>query len=117
MLDWARLAAARVVELDNDDETIAALTAAEAELSAQVTELAGRLSRLRAEAGERFAADVTAELTALAMPHARITVVLTTLSEPGPHGVDDVEIRLSPPTRARPPSRCTRAPRAASCPG
>ena len=95
VLAWARLAAARVAELDNDDETIAELTAAEAELSAQVTELAGRLSRLRAEAGERFAADVTAELTALAMPHARITVVLTPLSEPGPHGIDDVEIRLA----------------------
>jgi DNA repair protein RecN (Recombination protein N) len=95
VLAWARLAASRVAELDNDDETIAELTAAEAELSAQVTELAGRLSRLRAEAGERFAADVTAELTALAMPHARISVVLTPLSEPGPHGIDDVEIRLS----------------------
>jgi DNA repair protein RecN (Recombination protein N) len=29
------------------------------------------------------------------MPHARITVVLTRLSEPGPHGIDDVEIRLA----------------------
>ena len=67
----------------------------EAELAAQVTELAGRLSRLRAEAGERFAADVTAELTALAMPHARISVALTPLGEPGPHGADDVEIRLA----------------------
>jgi len=96
VLEWARVAAARVGELDNDDETIASLTAAEAELSAQVTELAARLSRLRAEAGERFAADVTAELTALAMPHARITVALTPLAEPGPHGADDVEIRLAP---------------------
>jgi DNA repair protein RecN (Recombination protein N) len=95
VLAWARQAAARVAELDNDDETIAELTAAEEELSAQVTELAGRLSRLRAEAGERFAADVTGELTALAMPHARISVVLTPLSEPGPHGIDDVEIRLA----------------------
>jgi DNA repair protein RecN (Recombination protein N) len=95
VLAWARAAVARVAELDNDDETIAELTAAEAELSAQVTELAGRLSRLRAEAGERFAADVTAELTALAMPHARISVVITPLGEPGPHGIDDVEIRLA----------------------
>jgi DNA repair protein RecN (Recombination protein N) len=96
VLEWARLAAARVGELDNDDETITSLTATEAELSAQVTDLAGRLSRLRAEAGERFAADVTAELTALAMPHAQISVVLTALAEPGPHGADDVEIRLAP---------------------
>jgi len=95
VLEWARLAASRVTELASDDDTIAVLTAEEAELAAQVADLAGRLSRLRAEAGERFAADVTAELTALAMPHARISVALTPLPEPGPHGIDDVELRLS----------------------
>jgi DNA repair protein RecN (Recombination protein N) len=95
VLEWARLAAARVIELDSDDDTIAALTTEETELSAQVTELAGRLSRLRAEAGERFADDVTGELTALAMPYARVSIALTPLGEPGPHGADDVEIRLA----------------------
>ncbi len=95
VLDWARRAAARVTELDNDDEKIAALTVEEAELAAHVNELAARLTELRAEAGERFARDVTEELTALAMPHARIFVVLTPLDEPGPHGIDDVEIRLA----------------------
>lgn len=95
VLDWARRAAARVGQLDNDDERIAALTAEEAELAAHVRQLAARLTQLRAEAGERFARDVTAELTALAMPHARISVVLTPLDEPGPHGVDDVELRLA----------------------
>jgi DNA repair protein RecN (Recombination protein N) len=95
VLEWARLAALRVAELDNDDDTIATLTATEADLAAQVNELAGRLSRLRAEAGERFAGDVTAELTALAMPHARISAVITPLAEPGPHGADDVELRLA----------------------
>jgi DNA repair protein RecN (Recombination protein N) len=95
VLEWARLAAARVTELESDDDTIAALTAEEAKLAEQVADLAGRLTRLRTEAGEQFASDVTAELTALAMPHARISVVLTPLPEPGPHGADDVEIRLA----------------------
>jgi DNA repair protein RecN (Recombination protein N) len=95
VLEWARLAAARVTELESDDDTIASLTTAEAELSAQVADLAARLSRLRAEAGERFAGDVTAELTALAMPHARISVAISPLPEPGPHGIDEVELRLA----------------------
>ena len=95
VLDWAGRAAARVAELDTDDDKIAALTAAEADLAAQVSELATRLTELRRTAGEKFAADVTAELTALAMPHARISVALTTLDELGPHGADDVEIRLA----------------------
>src|SRR6202043_1660004 len=57
--------------------------------------LAADLTALRAAAAEKFATEVTAELTALAMPHASLTAVLTPLSEPGPHGADDVEIRLS----------------------
>jgi DNA repair protein RecN (Recombination protein N) len=95
VLEWSRLAAVRVTELSGDDDRIAELTVAEAELAAQVADLAARLSRLRAEAGERFAADVTAELTALAMPRAQIGVALTQLPEPGPHGIDDVELRLA----------------------
>ena len=95
VLDWARRAAARVAELDTDDDKIAALTAEEAELAGQVTELATRLTELRRAAGEKFAEDVTAELTALAMPHARISVALGALDELGPYGGDDVELRLA----------------------
>jgi DNA repair protein RecN (Recombination protein N) len=95
VLDWSRRAAARVAELDTDDDKIAALTAEEAGLAGQVAELATRLSELRHAAAERFAADVTAELTALAMPHARISAVITPLDEPGPYGADEVEIRLT----------------------
>ena len=102
VLDWARRAAARVTELDTDDDKIAALTAEEAALSAQVTELATRLTELRRAAGEKFAEDVTAELTALAMPHARISVVLSALDELGPHGADEVELRLAAHTGAPP---------------
>jgi DNA repair protein RecN (Recombination protein N) len=96
VLDWARRAAARVAELDTDDDKIAALTAEEADLAGRVTELAARLSQLRHTAAERFSADVTRELTALAMPHARISAVVTALDEPGPQGADEVEIRLAP---------------------
>jgi DNA repair protein RecN (Recombination protein N) len=95
VLDWARNAAIRLAELDGDDDTIAELAAEEASLAAEVAALAERLSGLRQEAAERFAADVTTELTALAMPHARIAAVLSRLDEPGPYGVDDVELRLA----------------------
>ncbi len=94
-LDWARHAATRLTELDGDDDTITELAAAEAQLAAEVNALAARLSRLRGEAAERFAGDVTTELAALAMPHARISAVISQLSEPGPHGLDDVELRLA----------------------
>jgi DNA repair protein RecN (Recombination protein N) len=95
VLDWAGKAAARLAELDGDDDTIAEMAAEEASLAAEVAALAERLSGLRQEAAKRFAADVTTELTALAMPHARIAAVLSRLDEPGPYGVDDVELRLA----------------------
>ena len=60
-----------------------------------MTSLAARLTGLRSAAAERFAAEVTAELTALAMPHASLTAVVSDLDAPGPNGADDVEIRLA----------------------
>jgi DNA repair protein RecN (Recombination protein N) len=96
VIEWGKLSAARLAELDSDDDTIAALAAREEDLAAQVTSLAAQLSALREEAGARFAVDVSAELTALAMPHAAISVVVSSLDSPGPHGADDVEIRLAP---------------------
>jgi DNA repair protein RecN (Recombination protein N) len=96
VLAWAKQAVARVSELDSDDDTIAALAAEEAALAAGTGDLAAKLTEGRRRAAGQFAADVTAELSALAMPHARLAVALTPLAEPGPHGADDVEIRLAP---------------------
>jgi DNA repair protein RecN (Recombination protein N) len=95
VLGWAKQAAARLGELDGDDDKITGLTEEETGLAAAVAELAGQLSAGRKKAAARFAADVTAELTALAMPHASLTVAVTPLAESGPHGADDVEIRLA----------------------
>ncbi len=95
VLSWAKLAAARLGELDSDDDRISGLAAEEAELANAVGVLAGQLTAARKQAAGRFAADVTAELTALAMPHARLTVAITPLPAPGPHGSDEVEIKLA----------------------
>jgi DNA repair protein RecN (Recombination protein N) len=95
VLAWTKIAAARLNELDGDDERIAGLAQEEAELAARVAGLAGTLTALRGDAAERFSRDVTAELTALAMPHARLTVAIRPLDAPGPYGAEDVEIRLA----------------------
>jgi DNA repair protein RecN (Recombination protein N) len=92
VLDWAKQAGSRLAELEGDDDKIAALAAEEAALASEVTSLAARLTGLRSAAAERFAA---AELTALAMPHASLTAVVSDLDAPGPYGADDVEIRLA----------------------
>ncbi len=95
VLDWAKLASSRLAELEGDDDKIETLAAEESALAGQVTELAARLTGLRRAAAGQFAVEVTAELTALAMPHASLTAAVTELEAPGPHGADDVEIRLA----------------------
>ena len=95
VLDWAKQAGVRLAELEGDDDKIAALAEEESALGAEVASRAAQLTALRSAAAERFAAEVTAELTALAMPHASLTAVVSELDAPGPFGADDVEIRLA----------------------
>jgi DNA repair protein RecN (Recombination protein N) len=95
VLDWAKQAGSRLAELEGDNDKIAALAAEEESLRSEVTSLASRLTALRLTAAERFASAVTAELTALAMPHASLTAAVTDLDAAGPYGADDVEIRLA----------------------
>jgi DNA repair protein RecN (Recombination protein N) len=95
VLGWAKQAAARLAELDGDDDRITGLAAEVDRLAAEMATLAGQLTALRTEAAERFAAEVTTELAALAMPHAQVTVAVIAQDGFGPHGADDVEIRLA----------------------
>jgi DNA repair protein RecN (Recombination protein N) len=95
VLAWAKAAGTRLAELDADDDTIGTLTAQEAELAAAVADLAAQLTAARTRTAARFAEQVTAELTALAMPHATISVAVTPAQGYGPHGADEVEIRLA----------------------
>jgi DNA repair protein RecN (Recombination protein N) len=95
VLTWAEQARGRLAELAGDDDRIGQLASEEERLAAMVRDLGTQLTALRKEAAERFAAEVTAELTALAMPSARLNVVVTAREEFGPHGADEVEIRLA----------------------
>jgi DNA repair protein RecN (Recombination protein N) len=95
VLAWAKRAGARLAELEGDDDKIASLAEEETALAAEVDQLATELTAARKAAAERFASEVSAELTALAMPHAQLAIAVTPLSEPGPHGADDIEIKLA----------------------
>jgi DNA repair protein RecN (Recombination protein N) len=108
---WADRARTRLAELDTSDEVLEELDRERLRLAGEVAELAAVLSSARREAATRFSTDVTAELAGLAMPHARIEVVvapkpagpgatvLTVTGAPcgvGPDGADDIELRLLP---------------------
>src|SRR5690242_72982 len=114
VLAWAEQGAARLTELDGDDERIGELTAERDALRAELGGLAQALTDARTEAAERFAAAVTAELASLAMPHARVSFDIRQTEDPegvevdgrpvayGPAGVDEVELLLAPHPGAPP---------------
>ncbi|MEU1336804.1 DNA repair protein RecN [Streptomyces sp. NPDC090075] len=114
VLTWAEQGAARLTQLDGDDERIAELTAERDALRAELGGLAQALTDARTEAAERFAAAVTAELGSLAMPHARVSFAIRQTEDPegvevggravayGPSGADEVELLLAPHPGAPP---------------
>ncbi|MFF6992883.1 DNA repair protein RecN [Streptomyces sp. NPDC010273] len=114
VLAYAEQGAARLTELDGDDERIDELTAERDALRGELGGLAQALTDARTEAAERFAAAVTAELASLAMPHARVSFEIRQTEDPegvevggravayGPSGVDEVELLLAPHPGAPP---------------
>lgn len=95
VLEWAEQSALRLTELDSDDDRIDELRAEHDDLTRQLTELSAELTAVRTAAAERLSEAVTAELAALAMPHASVVVAVTAQEEFGPYGVDEVELRLA----------------------
>jgi DNA repair protein RecN (Recombination protein N) len=91
VIAWAERAQARLAELDTSDELLEELDRERQRLVAEVAELAARVSASRREAAIRFAELVTAELTGLAMPHARIEVAVI----PRPVGQDEPVAKLA----------------------
>lgn len=102
VLQWARAAAARHAELQGDDDRVQALREELTALEARLHALAGALHDARVAAGRTLAAAVSQELTALAMPHARLTVDVRRKDQLGPTGADDVTLLLAPHAGAEP---------------
>ncbi|WP_031007792.1 DNA repair protein RecN [Streptomyces sp. NRRL F-5727] len=117
VLLWAEESAARLLELDGDDDRIGELSAERDRLRDELSVLAQRLTDARVEAADRFAQAVTAELASLAMPHARVSFDIRqteALDEAagvevggrrvvyGPAGADEVELLLAPHPGAPP---------------
>ncbi|GIH19243.1 DNA repair protein RecN [Rugosimonospora africana] len=109
VIAWAEHARTRLAELDTSDELLEELDRERVRLAGEVAEIAARVSAGRREAAGRFADAVTVELAGLAMPHARVDVVVgprpAGRGEPtltvagtecgvGPDGADDIELRL-----------------------
>ena len=91
VLEWAERATGRLAELDGADDRIEELRKRSAVLDEALDSAAARISRARKEAAGRLAKLASAELTALAMPHARLEFAVTKAPR-GPHGADRIEL-------------------------
>ncbi|WP_433719657.1 DNA repair protein RecN [Actinoplanes sp. CA-051413] len=109
VIAWAENARTRLAALDTSDELLEELDKERLRLAATVGELAARLTAARIEAAGRFSDQVSVELAGLAMPHARVEIVVQPRTggrdEPtvpvdgtevavGPDGGDEIELRL-----------------------
>lgn len=91
VLEWAERATGRLAELDGADDRIEELRKRAAVLDEALDSATARISRARKEAAGRLAKLASAELTALAMPHARLEFAVTKAPR-GPHGADRIEL-------------------------
>ncbi|WP_338570813.1 DNA repair protein RecN [Arachnia propionica] len=91
VLEWAERATGQLAELDGADDRIEELRKRAAVLDEALDSAAARISRARKEAAGRLAKLASAELTALAMPHARLEFAVTKALR-GPHGADRIEL-------------------------
>ncbi|RWZ68270.1 DNA repair protein RecN [Labedella populi] len=93
---------ARLLELDSDDERIEELTRQVAEDAELVERLAADVSAARTAAAAELGERVSAELTALAMPDARLTIDVQSNGDFTASGRDEVRFLLQPHSGAEP---------------
>lgn len=92
VLAWAQQSAGRLAELEGSDDRIGELRSEVEDLTQQLHDSASALTDRRRAGAARLAGTVHAELTALAMPHARIEFALVPLPEVGRHGAEQVQL-------------------------
>jgi DNA repair protein RecN (Recombination protein N) len=101
-IDHLETGSDRLLELDNDTDRIEQLRVEAQEHGARVADLARELTRLRTLHGAELAEQVSAELSALAMPNATLTVEISGTDDYTQSGRDQVTILLQPHPGAEP---------------
>ncbi|QIM15997.1 DNA repair protein RecN [Leucobacter insecticola] len=102
VIEYSGRAAARLTDLDGDDDLIRELDIALEAAQDREATLAKQLSALRREAAERLSELVTVELQQLALPDARFVATVNPLEALGGSGGDEVQFLLAPHPGAEP---------------
>ena len=95
VLAWAETSAARLLELDGTDERINELQVRRTQLRSELAEIGTALSTERRDAAARLGQVVTEELASLAMPHAELSVDVTSADDADGLSVGDRTVRFT----------------------
>lgn len=87
---------AKLADMENRDDRLAELAAAEQARKADVLRAAAALSRARHKAAPRLEKDFLTHAAHLGFRQAHFRVQLTALADPTPHGVEEVEFLFGP---------------------
>lgn len=102
VIEWARMARARLLEVDTSDTAVAELTAAVTRLATELTDRGAALTAVRRAAGDDLAGRVSAELAELSMGGIGLVVRVRAsgdgLAAASESGLDDVELALDGPS-------------------
>jgi DNA repair protein RecN (Recombination protein N) len=101
-IDYLATGSGRLLELDNDSDRIESLRAEVASDRANIVDLAAELTRVRARYAAQLSERVTAELDALAMGGAELTVLLEDRPDYSQTGKDQVSFLLRPHSGSEP---------------
>jgi DNA repair protein RecN (Recombination protein N) len=101
-IDYLDTGSGRLLELDNDSDRVDALRAEVESDRASIVELASELSRVRARYAAQLSESVTAELTALAMGGAAVTIEVEDRPDYSQTGKDQVSFLLRPHAGSEP---------------
>ena len=114
VLAWSASSAERLLVLENSENRAEELRAEKARLRTELADRAAALSTARTAAGAALSTAVSDELSALAMPHARVEIQLGRTADPDglevdggtwrftASGIDQVEILLAANTGSEP---------------
>ncbi len=94
VIAWAQEASERLLQLEGSDDRIEVLRVRIEELDSRLTTASAAITADRERASEQLSTLVEEELSALAMPHARLEFTLTP-TELGAHGADRIELMFA----------------------
>jgi DNA repair protein RecN (Recombination protein N) len=101
-IDYLDSGSSRLLELDNDSDRIEALRSEVEQDRSRIVELASDLTRVRSKFAAQLSSSVTAELTALAMGGAEVTVAVEDRPDYSQTGKDQVSFLLRPHAGSEP---------------